>query len=250
MKQVIDRFTTTSSTYKKFRPKYPSSIFEYICQNTKNFETALDCGTGNGQVAIHLSKKFNSVIGIDISKNQINNAESQKNIWYIESRAEVTQFKDEYFDLITVGQALHWFDLELFNKEAFRLLKKGGTIACFGYNLFKVNDEIDEMINYFYYDVIGPFWDQERKILEEEYKNVPFDFEVISNEGYVDMTVNWDLEQLYGFIHTWTSVQTYLKANPTHDPVQELMENLKNIWGENTKREVKFPIFLKLGVKG
>ncbi|OHX64105.1 class I SAM-dependent methyltransferase [Flammeovirga pacifica] len=249
MKQVIDRFTTTSSTYKKFRPKYPEALFDTIYKYIKDTSATLDCGTGNGQAARYLAKKFDHVIGIDISKNQINNAVSEKNIWYIESRAEKTKFKDEYFDLITIAQAAHWFDLELFNNEAHRLLKTDGVIAYFGYNLFKVNNEIDEMIRYFYYEVIGPYWDKERKILENEYKDIPFSFTEVKEVSDVDMIVKWDLEQLYGYLHTWTSVQTFLKSNPTVDPVADLMKKLTPIWGEKEKREVVFPVFLKIGIK-
>ncbi|NLR93539.1 MULTISPECIES: class I SAM-dependent methyltransferase [Flammeovirga] len=249
MKQVLDKFSSSSSSYKKFRPRYPDSLFEKIMEHVKDTNDVLDCGTGNGQATRYLSKNFKSVIGIDISKNQINNAESERNIWYLEGNANATRFKDESFDLITAAQSLHWFDLEAFNQEAIRLLRPGGVIALFGYNLFKVNPEIDEMISYFYYDVIGPYWDDERKILEEEYKNIPFDFEEIPQNEVVDMVVNWDLDQLYGYLHTWSSVKKYMEENPTHDPVDDLFKHLKPVWGEKSKHEVVFPVFLKVGIK-
>ena len=61
-------------------------------------------------------------------------------------------------DLIMVAQALHWFDLERFYAEARRVLKSDGVLAASAYNLLHIEPVIDEVVNRYYYEVVGPFW--------------------------------------------------------------------------------------------
>ena len=105
-------------------------------------KTAWDCGTGNGQVAVKLSQYFNEVYATDLSSAQIENAD-KKNIFYSVENAEETLFPDNKFDLITVAQAIHWFDFENFYNEVERNLKPGGIIAVIGYDIFRINEEIN-----------------------------------------------------------------------------------------------------------
>src|SRR5688572_2580381 len=103
-----DLFSSQSKAYAAFRPTYPAELYEFIFRNTKNFVLAWDCATGNGQVAQDLSKRFKKVYATDISQQQLDEAFKVTNIQYSVSKAEQTNFPDSSFDLITVGQALHW----------------------------------------------------------------------------------------------------------------------------------------------
>jgi tRNA/tmRNA/rRNA uracil-C5-methylase (TrmA/RlmC/RlmD family) len=58
-----DNFTAVASGYSQFRPHYPDEMIDYIVSLVANRETALDVATGNGQVAVALSKHFRQVIG-------------------------------------------------------------------------------------------------------------------------------------------------------------------------------------------
>lgn len=117
MKKIIDNFSRQSNSYKKFRPKYPKELYQVILSNSIERNECWDCGTGNGQVAIELSKYFKNVRATDISKNQIKLADSKSNIEYLIAKAEKTTFNENQFDLITVAQAIHWFDIKAFNSE-------------------------------------------------------------------------------------------------------------------------------------
>ena len=57
------------------------------------------------------------------------------NIEYQQAAAEHTGLPDSSVDLITVAQALHWFDLDAFYTEARRVLRPGGTLAAWTYTL-------------------------------------------------------------------------------------------------------------------
>jgi ubiquinone/menaquinone biosynthesis C-methylase UbiE len=111
-----DNFSTHSNLYKQYRPDYPLDLFEWLFKQINQFESAWDCGTGNGQIARVLSKKFKNVFVTDISEQQLSNAAILPNIEYSKQSAEHTNFANNSFDLITVGQAIHWFDFENFYK--------------------------------------------------------------------------------------------------------------------------------------
>ena len=69
-----DNFSTQSELYAKYRPQYPGALFDHIASFVKEKKLAWDCGTGNGQVALELSKYFKEVHATDISEKQIQNA--------------------------------------------------------------------------------------------------------------------------------------------------------------------------------
>ena len=56
-----DLFSGHASQYAAFRPTYPKELYDYLFSQLKNFETAWDAGTGNGQVARDLSKKIKNI---------------------------------------------------------------------------------------------------------------------------------------------------------------------------------------------
>ncbi|MFV8342760.1 class I SAM-dependent methyltransferase [Flavobacterium sp. XS2P39] len=141
-----DNFSKQASEYSKFRPQYPNKVINYLVSFVKNKSIALDIATGNGQVAHKLSHFFETVYGVDISQNQLNNAIPTENIIYKVAAAENTFFKNHEFDLITVAQAVHWFDFELFYKEVYRILKPEGIFAVLGYGLFSTNAESDKIV--------------------------------------------------------------------------------------------------------
>src|SRR4051812_21542743 len=114
MKQVIDNFSTGSSAYSAFRPESPTEIFDFLYNNVRAFGTAWDCGTGNGQVAEKLASRFGKVTGTDISTEQLKYAKQADNVVYLQERAEKTSLPAHSIDLITVAQAIHWFDFNAF----------------------------------------------------------------------------------------------------------------------------------------
>lgn len=176
MKETKDNFSTQSGHYAKYRPVYPEALYSFIYNQIKEFNTAWDCGTGNGQVASVLSDKFDKVYATDISKNQLQNAVAKENITYIQARAEHTPIADRSIDLITVAQAIHWFDFNAFYQEVSRVAKPGALLAAWGYGLLSVSPELDPIIEEFYADILGSYWDDERSYLDESYRTIPFPF--------------------------------------------------------------------------
>ena len=158
-----DNFSSRSAAYAKFRPVYPQQLYNFLLPLVRIKNIAWDCGTGNGQVAQELAKHFEHVYATDLSEKQIANAIAASNIHYNVGAAEKTEFPDQSFDLITVAQAIHWFDFEKFYAEVKRVIKPEGIIAVTGYGLLAIDDAIDKVVQYFYTNVTGAYWDEEKK---------------------------------------------------------------------------------------
>jgi ubiquinone/menaquinone biosynthesis C-methylase UbiE len=238
-----DYFSGHSRLYATFRPTYPANLYEFIFQHLKKFDAAWDCATGNGQVARVLAKHFIAVHATDISQEQLDHAFQARNIHYSVQPAEKTQLPDRSVDLVTVGQALHWLDLEKFYNEVRRVARNEAMLAVWGYARCSVNPLIDEHFLHFYNHVVGPYWDNARKLVDDEYRNVPFPFEQIQAPKF-SIQVNWTLEEFAGYLTTWSATQKFMKEK-VFNPVPELIDKIRPLWLNGML--VTFPVFLRLG---
>jgi ubiquinone/menaquinone biosynthesis C-methylase UbiE len=237
-----DYFSGHSKLYANFRPTYPDVLYEFIFNHVKQFDTAWDCATGNGQVAHVLAKRFKQVFATDISSEQIKHALQEKNIIYNVELAEQTSFANNQFDLITVAQAMHWLQPEDFFREVMRVAKPGAILAVWGYANCFVNSEIDKHVTYFYQYIVGPYWDKARGLIEQHYQPISFPFEEIPSPPF-QIQVNWNHEQFAGYLTTWSATQKYIHTTGV-DPVPEFIRHIKPYW--NKVMPVTFPVFLRL----
>jgi len=240
-----DNFSNQAKEYSKYRPIYPRELIEYLVSLTAQQNCAWDCGTGNGQLAVKLSEHFAKIHATDISKNQIDNAEQKRNIIYKIAPSERTEFDNNQFDLITVAQAIHWFNFDKFYKEVFRTLNQNGIFAVIGYLLPSINTEIDEVVNDYYSNTLGDYWDKERKYVDEGYKKIPFPFEEIQTPSF-EIIKKWTHKDLIGFLNTWSATQHFIKRNNLN-PVEKISEALKKIWIDDKVKTVIFSVLLRIG---
>jgi len=240
-----DNFSARSDKYARFRPNYPAELYTFLLSLVNTKENAWDCGTGNGQIAKELSKHFTTVYATDISESQIMNAFGAENIFYKVEAVENVAFPPHFFDLIIVGQAIHWFDFDRFYKVVKRTLKEDGIFAIAGYGLFRAGDETDKAVDHFYNNVTGPYWDKERQYVDEAYATIPFPFKEIQTPE-LSVSYQWDFEHLIGYLETWSAVQHYIKATGK-DPVEEFRSELQKTWPANTIKTVTFNIFMRAG---
>jgi Methyltransferase domain len=239
-----DSFSENANQYAHFRPAYPPELYDFIYQHVRHFDAVWDCGTGNGQAARDLSRKFKKVCATDISTEQIGNAYRSENIYY-SIASEKSSFPENYFDLITVGQAAHWFNMHAFSQEVQRVSKSAGVIAVWGYGLLTINPEIDILLNHFYTQEVGAWWDKERRHIDEQYKNLYFPFQEIHSPVFT-ISVSWTLQELAGYLTTWSAVQKYISVY-NQNPVDNFISQITLRWKEE-RQLVRFPIFLKLGL--
>lgn len=246
MKQIIDNFSTGSSEYATFRPESPKEIFDFLFSRLDNFSIAWDCGTGNGQVAARLAERFRVVYGTDISQAQLDLAKQAGNILYLQERAEQTSLPDNSIDLITVAQAIHWFDFEKFYAEVKRVARPGALIAVWTYSLLRLAPAIDEVVDNLYMNITGPYWDKERKYVDEAYRTIPFPFEEVQAPEF-GITKQWNIAQVAGYLRTWSGVKHY-QQKENHDPVSMIMNDLKKAWGRDDLHGVRWPVHIRVGV--
>jgi SAM-dependent methyltransferase len=243
-----DHFSGHAVDYAKFRPHYPGELFEYLASISPRHELAWDCATGNGQAAVGLARHFGSVIATDASAQQIESAEPDDRISYRVALAEASGIDSASVDLILVAQALHWFDLDAFFTEAKRVLKEDGVLAITSYKVLEIAPEIDAIIWKFYRETTGPFWPPERELVETDYKDIQFPFPELSPVPF-EMREQWNLDQLAGYLRTWSATQKFIAARG-FDPVDSLMEELGAVWNNPEQvREIKWPLHLRVGVR-
>lgn len=241
-----DLFSLQSDYYAKYRPGYPAELFEYIVSFVKERKAAWDCATGNGQAAAALADYFERVEATDISEAQLSNAIKKPNVHYSLSPAERTPFPDDSFDLITVATAYHWLNWKVFHDEATRVAKPGAVIAAWAYNLVSCeNDKVTDIIEKFYYQVVKPYWDYERKYVDESYITVDFNFDPLPEKEF-HHSLEWTKEQLLGYLQSWSAVQKYIQENNV-SPLLLIQEELNKVWPEDVPLTFHFPLFLKIG---
>ena len=241
-----DHFSTQAKLYAKYRPHYPHELYDFLFSIVPGLKLAWDCATGNGQVAVQLAKRFEQVIATDASESQINNATPAERVTYKVEPAEKTSFANQSVELITVAQALHWFDHDRFFAEVKRVLAPCGIIAVWTYEHFMLPAIPDRLVLKYHDEILKGFWPPERKHVGTRYEDIPFPFEEIETPPF-QMKHRWKFEQLLGYLGSWSASQNFYEAKG-YNPLDEIRDELLSHWGnpEETK-EITWNIPIKVG---
>lgn len=241
-----DHFSGHAADYALFRPRYPGALFDHLASLAASRQRAWDCGTGNGQAAVALAERFAEVVATDASAEQIANAEPHPRVRYAVAPAERSGLEPGSVDLVTVGQALHWFDRERFWTEARRVMRQDAVIAAWCYERFTIGPGLDPVLARLYDDVVGRDWPEERALVENGYRDIRFPFdELRAPELWLEAA--WDLARLVGYIGTWSATRRY-RARTGNDPVCLVRSELEAAWGDPAaSRTVRWPLRLRVG---
>jgi SAM-dependent methyltransferase len=241
-----DHFSGHADCYEAFRPTYPNALFEYLASLCPVHDLAWDCATGNGQAAVPLAAYFHRVIATDASAKQIEQANGPDNIQFTVAGADSAPIDDGSADLVTVAQALHWFDIPRFYAEVSRVGRPGGILAVWCYQLQAITPEIDALVHHLYSDTVGADWPPERRLVEEGYRTIAFPFEELTSPPF-QMQHSWNLERLRGYLSSWSSTQRY-RARTGQDPLELIEAELETAWGDPAReRDVIWPLHLRVG---
>lgn len=241
-----DHFSEHSKQYAQYRPHYPDEIYTYLASLTPGYSLAWDCGTGNGQAAVGLAKYFDKIYATDASAEQIARAYPHDKVEYHVEPAEHVSLGASSADLVTVAVAIHWFNFDEFYREVKRVLKPGGILAAWTYNLAQISPEFDRLIDRYYFEILAGYWPERIHYLEQRYETIPFPFEEISAPSFA-MEVNWNLIQFAGFLDSWSATQRY-KAQKGGHPLDLIWEEVLAAWGdENEPRLVRWPLHFRIG---
>lgn len=237
-------FSKQAHYYTTYRPAYPEEMYRFIFSHLNRYQSAWDCGTGSGQVAGYLADHFETVHASDISSNQLKYAVQKNTIEYANVPAEQTEYPDNFFDLIIVAQAIHWFDFEDFYKEVERVSRQGALIAVIGYGKLEAPSEIDPIIKQLYKKAFGSYYTASRKYINDEYETIPFPFEEIPSPGF-SIPVKWTPDRLEGYFNSWSAIQK-IKEEEGISPAEEVLKKIRSKIG-STPIEGYFPVFMRLG---
>ena len=241
-----DRFSQQSKVYAQFRPEYPKELFDFLGSLCKSHHLVWDCATGTGQAARSLSTLFERVIATDLSAEQISHASAPSNVNFKVAQAEEVVAANSTVDLVTVAQALHWFDLEVFYSNVKKALTPNGIFAAWGYSFFTINQEVDEILDPYGREFLRPYWSPKNWLLINGYKEIPFPFEKVETPEF-KLTVDWNLSEVQGFLESWSATQKYKEAHGVN-PIEKIWSSLKGAWGNDAeKKRVKWDLHLRVG---
>jgi len=246
-KNFRDHFSGHAAGYAASRPHYPAELFEWLAQLCASRKLAWDAGCGNGQASHALAALFEQVYASDPSAEQISAAELAPNIRYVVEPAEQCGLGDASADLVCVAQAMHWFDVLLFQAEARRVLKAEGVFAAWTYAQSRVTPAVDVVFDRFHDELLDGWWPAGREHVIDSYRNLPFAFERIADVPAFAMRCDWTLSQYLAYLRTWSACQRYLRATGG-DAVALIEVDLSAAWGDPTQvRAVSWPLTLHVG---
>ena len=241
-----DHFSPVSGNYSRYRPSYPPELIQYVASCAPDRRLAVDCATGSGQAAVALAEHFDSVLAVDGSAAQLENAQPHPRVRYERAMAESLPVADHSVSLVAVAQAVHWFDFDRFYAECRRVLVPGGVVAAWTYQVFRAGTAVDAVVDRFYHGTIAPYWPPERRYVAEAYRTLPFPWAVETPPQF-RLQTEWSLEQVLGYFATWSSVQGYKDAHAGADPLPALHAELATVWPVAATLRLTWPVYLRIG---
>lgn len=135
MSSGVEVFGPLAEDYARYRPGYPAEVLGTLtraCGLTRDWMIA-DIGSGTGNLARLFLGDGYQVVGVEPNPEMREAGErllaGYAGFGSLDGTAESIPLEARSVDLIAVGQALHWFDVDRARAEFRRILRTGGWIA-------------------------------------------------------------------------------------------------------------------------
>eukprot|EP01102_Stenamoeba_stenopodia_P000999 TRINITY_DN10903_c0_g1_i1.p1 TRINITY_DN10903_c0_g1~~TRINITY_DN10903_c0_g1_i1.p1 ORF type:complete len:296 (-),score=63.84 TRINITY_DN10903_c0_g1_i1:239-1126(-) len=262
-----------ADTYRSVRTIYPEEYYETIVNYYKKHHddqppsTVVDIATGHGQVAFPLSARLPSTKLFGIDKNAVSDAVLRKvedeglanRLQFVEGAAETfmdaleEKLKDtdpsftschKSIDLLTVAQAFHWFDEDIFLKQVKSGLKTGGVFCISAYGpkmTFLDHDEAGTMLHSYWTSLKS--YAKWADWFESHYKGFETRLEELSfgsiERHHLKIVRSFTFSQIESFIKSWAILNLYKAANPNSpDPSIEAVGKLRAMLSPTSEEQL------------
>ncbi|EFJ40421.1 hypothetical protein VOLCADRAFT_99779 [Volvox carteri f. nagariensis] len=169
-----------TSHYARHRPHYPPQLYDLLYTHAfpdrrPPFHdlTVVDVATGNGQSLGPMPTDFGTCVALDVSPAQLSEVAPalRQRVQMQLGDAHCTGLPAGSVDLMTVGQALHWFRVEDFYNECRRLLKPSGVLAAWTYDFGQLYgfDGSQQLYEQLHVGILGPYWAPGRQLVDRYY---------------------------------------------------------------------------------
>lgn len=240
------RFSDRVDNYIKYRPGYPPEIIDYLkAQDILKADSVIaDIGSGTGISTEMFLKNGNTVYGIEPNKEMREAAErllsGYLNFISIDGTAEETNLPNGSINIITAGQAFHWFDIPNAKTEFERILKPGGFVVL----IWNEKQADSSPFMKAYEEMLLKFGTDYAEVKHENINEETFSS--FFQNGYKLITFAneqiFDLEGIKGRL--LSSSYAPSQGHPDHDP---LLEELQRIFDEfSTNDKIRFDYITRL----
>jgi hypothetical protein len=94
--------------------------------------------------------------------------------------------------------------------------------------------------------ILGTYWPERLHYLQEHYQTLPFPFNEVTPPEFA-IQAEWRLEQLVGFINSWSAVSRYQEDRKVH-PLEPLWDEFLAAWGgAQAVRDITWPLYMRVG---
>jgi SAM-dependent methyltransferase len=222
-----DHFSGHAAAYGRFRPDYPDAFFALAAQLAPRLDDVWDCGTGNGQAAVALAKRFARVEATDASEAQVSQATPAPGVTYRTAPAEASGLPKSSVDLVCVAQALHWFEFDRFWPEVRRVTRPDGVFVAITYAGCSVDDDVDGAFAEHCARLEGD-WPARRAHVEAAYETIPFPMARIQLPP-LTLVKHWRRSEFLGYLNTWSAAQRFA-TRTGEDPLQGIRDAFASRW--------------------
>jgi SAM-dependent methyltransferase len=133
-------FARAADVYERARPSYPQEAIDWLVAQTGlgPGQTVVDLGAGTGKLTRLLIPTGARVIAVEPIAEMRAHIEGCE---VVDGAAEAIPLPDASADVVTVAQALHWFDQERALPEIHRVLRASGSLVLF-WNMRDLDDPV------------------------------------------------------------------------------------------------------------
>jgi ubiquinone/menaquinone biosynthesis C-methylase UbiE len=133
--ETAERFSGRVESYRRHRPRYPDAVVELLKHecDLNDDSVIADIAAGTGLLTEKFLEGGFDVVAVEPNEEMRAACETLTKrfpkLGCVSGSAEATGLSPRSFELITVAQAMHWFDLERTRNEFARILKINGWCA-------------------------------------------------------------------------------------------------------------------------